>query len=548
MPRMADNSGETVFELRDYLRVLRHRGGLIVVAVLVTVGASVLASALRSPVYQGEARVLLTTDTGATLFNSQTGQPNDPSRHVVTEIEVVRSSAVEDAVIAELGRAPGVSVSGVGQTDMISIRARHTDAESAAAIANAYANAYIEVKRKQTIDSLLAAVTEVQTRIDDLQSEIDDLNAQIDAAPPEQRAAVEAEIARQRDPLYNQRAAFGQTLEELQVRASLDTGGARLVAPAAVPEGPVEPRPVRSAFLALVLGLALGVGMAFLLEYFDDSVRSKEDLERATEPLSVIGMIPSSSSEAPEKITLSEPTSGAAESFRLLRTAIQFMGVEQRVQVVQVTSSMSAEGKSTMVSNLGVAFASSGLRVAVVDFDLRRPVQHDVFGLDNDAGFTSVLLGRSGLRDALQDVSGTPGTLSVLTSGPVPPNPAELLGTSRVAKLIGELREQFDVVLIDTPPVLPVTDSLIVSRSVDAVLLVAAAGATTGRALHRALELLRQIDAPVIGTVLNRARGGGRYGYGYGYGYGYTPYAVKDLDADNGHRSRRRRRSGVAQS
>ena len=544
MPRMADTGEEATFELRDYLRVLRHRAGMIVVAVFVTVAASVVASVLRTPVYQGEARVLLTTDTGATLFNSQTGQPNDPSRHVVTEIEVVRGTAVAARVRKELGQAPDVSVSGVGETDMISIRARHTDAASAAAIANAYANAYIEVKREQVIDSLLAAVTEVQTRIDDLQSEIDAFNAQIDAAPPDQRAAVEAEVARQRDPLYSQQAAFGQTLEELQVRASLDTGGARLAARAAVPDTPVEPRPVRSGILALVLGLALGVGVAFLLEYLDDSMRTKEDLERATEPLPVIGIIPSSSSDAPGKITLREPSSGAAESYRSLRTAVQFMGVEQRVQVIQVTSSISAEGKSTTVSNLGVAFASSGLRVAIVDFDLRRPVQHEVFGFDNATGFTSVLLGRSELASALHGVTGTPGALAVLTSGPVPPNPAELLGTDRVANLIGELRAQFDVVLIDTPPVLPVTDALVVSRSVDALLLVATAGVTTGRQLHRALEILRQIDAPVIGTVLNRAGGTG----GYGYGYGYAPYGAAAGTQENGGRARRRGRAGAKKS
>jgi len=301
---------------------------------------------------------------------------------------------------------------------------------------------------------------------------------------------------------------------------------------------------VRSGILALVLGLVLGVGVAFLLEYLDDSVRSKEDLERATVPLPVIGIIPGTSSDAPATITLREPSSGAAESYRSLRTAVQFMGVEQRVQVIQVTSSIAAEGKSTTVSNLGVAFASSGLRVAIVDFDLRRPVQHEVFGFDNATGFTSVLLGRAELASALHGVTGTPGALAVLTSGPVPPNPAELLGTDRVADLIGELRAQFDVVVIDTPPVLPVTDALVVSRSADALLLVATAGLTTGRQLHRAAEILRQIDAPVIGTVLNRAGVAG----GYGYGYGYARYGAASGTSENGSRARRRGHSGAKKS
>lgn len=547
MPAVVTPVADGSFELRDYLHVLRRRSWVVAAAVAVTVGAALVGSFLREPVYEGEARVLLASEQGETLFDAQTGLPNDPQRHVATEIEVFQSALVRERVRDAIGSAPAVDVSGVKETDVISVSARHADAESAAAIADAYAEAYVAVKREQVLDSLLAAVTEVQSRIDELEREIGRLNEQVDAVPPDQRAEVEAEIAPLRDPLYSQQAAFRQTLEELQVRASLETGGARVVAAAEVPGSPVEPRPIRSGFLALALGLTLGIGVAFLFEYLDDSVRTKEDVERATDRLPVIGIVPLFSSPDPGRVALREPSSGASESFRSLRTAIQFMALEKPLHIVQATSSVAAEGKSTIVSNLGITFASTGIRTIVVDLDLRRPLQHEIFGLDNAVGFTSVLLGRASIDDAVKSLPGMHDMLSVLPSGPVPPNPAELLGIGVVDKLLRTLRDQYDLVLVDTPPLLPVTDALVVSRSVDAVLLLATAGMTSKRHLHRALELARQIEAPVVGTVMNRAGSSETYGYGTGYGYGYAPYPSKERDVNaNGNRTRgRRSRRGI---
>jgi non-specific protein-tyrosine kinase len=183
---------------------------------------------------------------------------------------------------------------------------------------------------------------------------------------------------------------------------------------------------------------------------------------------------------------------------------------------VLVTSPSAAEGKTTTLANLSVALAQAGQRVVVSCCDLRRPRIHDFFGLDNAVGLTSVLLGELPISAALQPVPGVKN-LWVLASGPLPPNPSELLSSSRTAEVMATLHGHADVVLVDSPPVLPVTDAVVLSSRVDAVLLIATVGVTTGKALRRALEMLNQVDAPVIGTVLNGTTGDGSYGYGYQY-------------------------------
>ena len=179
---------------------------------------------------------------------------------------------------------------------------------------------------------------------------------------------------------------------------------------------------------------------------------------------------------------------------------------------MQITSAESAEGKTLTAANLAVAFASADRHVAVVGCDLRRPRLHELFGLPNDVGFTSVVLGDVRAFDALQVVSGHPN-LAVLAAGPLAPNPSELLGSARAQDAISALADTADLVLIDSPPVLPVSDALVISGFVDATILVASAGSSTRRSIRRALELLRQLDAPVVGTVLNNAEPDSRSGY-----------------------------------
>ncbi len=520
-------------ELRDYLQVLRRRKFVIALSVAVVLGAALAVSYLQTSRYAATAKLLLRPRSSQTVFAPGAAQPNvNTERAVQTEIEVIEAEPVRGLVKDRIGDAPSVQVRAVGQTDVVAIRAESTDPRRAAVIANAYADAYIDFRRKQALDELSAASAEVQTRITDIQRQIDELGATTAKLPTcvdarttpdacRDRSAAEATINPRRTTLISQLGLFQQRLDQLQVESALASGGAQLVTPASTPAEPFQPTPVRNAVMGVVLGLLFGVGLAFLVEHLDDSIKGKEDLERAVHGVGVLGLIPLvgdwKERNRGELVSLSDPTSSAAEAYRILRTSIQFMGLDRPVQVIQVTSPSAQEGKTTTLSNLAVAFAASGLRTVAVDCDLRRPRLHEFFGVGNAEGFTSVLLGQVAISKALQPVPGQERLL-VLPAGPLPPNPSELLSSTRTAGLLRSISEQADIVLVDSPPALPVTDALVLSQRMDAVVIVATAGTTTQKAAARAVEMLRQVKAPLVGAVLNGVGEEGRYGsYSYRY-------------------------------
>jgi non-specific protein-tyrosine kinase len=237
----------------------------------------------------------------------------------------------------------------------------------------------------------------------------------------------------------------------------------------------------------------------------------------------------SRSGETKGLVARTRPHSYAAEAYRSLRTSVQFLALDQPVRILQVTSPRTSEGKTTTVANLAVTLAAAGQRVIVADCDLRRPRQHDMFGLSNRVGFTSVLLGESPMSEALQAVPDYPD-LSVLASGERPPNPAELLASPRVKEVFGAMARLADVVLVDTPPVLPVTDAVLVSGRVDATVIVVSAGLTSAKDLSRALEVLGQVDAPVTGAVLNSVAVNAGYRFRYRYSYTSEPQHLRSTE------------------
>jgi capsular exopolysaccharide synthesis family protein len=253
-----------------------------------------------------------------------------------------------------------------------------------------------------------------------------------------------------------------------------------------------------------------------------------------------LGLIPKFEGGS-ELITVAHPTSPAAEAFRSLRTSVKFLGIERQVRVVQVTSPSSGEGKTVVAVNLGVAFAQAGDRVVVVGADLRRPRMEEILDVPMTPGLTAVLIGDVTLPQAIQTVSSVPN-LSVLPSGYPPPNPSELLSGERARRLIDVLGQTYDVVVIDCPPVLPVTDSLVLARMADTALLVTSANKTSKRGLQRAVELLRQVDGPLAGTVLNSLSADAMFaGEPYRYEQVSRPRHGGRDEADNGSRRGRRR-------
>jgi capsular exopolysaccharide synthesis family protein len=536
-------AGARQLELRDYLSVLRRRKVVIVLTAFLVLGAALAYSYAQTPSYEATAEVLVRPRTTERIFTPNANQNSvDSQRAIDTEIKVLQSRTVQDAVRRKLGRIPGVSSSTAGQTDVITVSVRSTKASQAAADANSYATTYLEVRRAQAVGDFLNAGQEVQAKIVDLQH-------QIEALPPSLRTDPNVDAPRQ--ALEQQQAYYRQQLDQLQVAAQIsESGGGQLVSRASTPSSPVEPNTIRNGVLALALGLLLGIGLAFLRDYLDDRIRTKEDLERASSGLQVVGLIPAVSTwknhKAPYLATVSKPTSPAAEAYRTLRTSVQFLGLDRPLHTLVVTSPIKEEGKTTTLANLAIAFAKADQRAILLDCDLRRPRVHEFFGLSNEVGFTSVLLGTDPLAEALQPVDGYP-SLSVLPSGPPPPDPSELLSSQRTREVIEALRSRCDLVLIDSPPVLPVTDPLVLSTFVDATLLVVSADHTTKRALSRAVELLNQIDAPLMGTVLNEV--GPERGYAYGYaGYGNYQRGTPSESEPAANGGRRRRRKAQART
>ncbi|VXB52495.1 polysaccharide biosynthesis tyrosine autokinase [Aeromicrobium sp. 9AM] len=299
---------------------------------------------------------------------------------------------------------------------------------------------------------------------------------------------------------------------------------ATVVDPASEPSAPISPRPKRNLALGLLLGLVLGAGMAVVRDTLDTTVKSMkvlEDLVKAP----ILGAI-AYDADAERSPLINDLGSYAprVEGFRVLRTNLQFIDPDLDRKVFVVTSSLPAEGKTTTATNLALVLAEGGERVALVEADLRRPKISSYLNIESAVGLTTVLVGRVDLDEAMQHTAIHPN-LEILTSGRTPPNPAELLKSHAMTSIIKQLRENYDIVLIDAPPLLPVTDAALLAAQSDGAILVVRHGKTTNDQLRAAGERMRAVGAKPVGVIFNMTptKGPGQYGYGYGYGYGYAP-------------------------
>lgn len=285
---------------------------------------------------------------------------------------------------------------------------------------------------------------------------------------------------------------------------------------------PVEPRPLFNYAIAILLGLLSGIGSAVAKDVLNSSIRSPRDLERAVDG-SVIGVIAFDDTAHDHPLIVEgHAKSVRAESFRQLRTNIEFVHVDAPAKVIVVTSSVAGEGKSSTATNLAVIFAESGKKVLLIEGDLRRPRVAEYLGLEGTVGLSNVLAGQVEIGEVLQPWGR--GGLTVLASGSIPPNPSELLGSRAMAKLLDSMADIFDLILIDTPPLLPVTDGAVMAARADGAILVVRHGVTSRQQVNLAAAALHKVDAILLGSVLNMTPTKGAESYGYGYGYGYTSY------------------------
>src|SRR3984957_8434354 len=339
-----------------------------------------------------------------------------------------------------------------------------------------------------------------------------------------------------------------EKLKEAGVSAGLRSNNFRIVDVARVPMGPIEPNIPRNLSFAFMLGLTSGIGLAFLLEGLDNTVRTTEQAQMIS-GLPPLGMIPlgsrsaregasakrlviATSKEAVELITQVRPQSQMAESYRALRTSLLLSSLGAPPKVIMVTSALPQEGKTTTSINCAVVLAQKGIRVLLIDADLRRPSIHKTLGMGPRSGLSNVLTGSTTLQQAIA-ISTVLPNLHILPAGTPPPNPAELLASTNMKDVLDELRGQYDHIVVDTPPTLSVTDAVVLSPRADAIVLVIRSGQTTKQSLRRARDILTQVNARVSGVLLNAVDlSSPDYYYYYEYKGKYSSY-YRDGDSSS---------------
>lgn len=530
-----DPGGIEARELRDYVAILRRRKMVVAVVILASALAALGSSLLQTPQYRSSADVLIRSSsvTGQVTFATATG--------LSAEVVFATRSEMKAALFDALGIAPDVDVTSNTDLSTLTFTAISDDPDDAALIANTYANLFIQRRSETRLTEYLNSTQAVSERLTTVEADIEELDAtylqNLNALPPGDdvaRQTLEADYSADRSRLEAQRRRFLEVLDELSLSAQfIGLSGTQVISPATPPQSPFEPDIANNILTALVVALALGIGLAFFLDYFDDTIKTREDFDNVVRPLPTLAVIPRlldwQNTGETHVATIEQPRSAAAEAYRSLRTSISFLSIGTPLKILQITSPKERDGKSTTSVNLAVASAIAGQRVLLVDVDLRRPRVHRFFSLPNRFGFDALLLEEASTAEVVRRVPGIPD-LSVITAGPVRSNSTQLLDSGRAAQVLRELADLYDLVIVDCPPVLSVADPVVLSRAVDAVVVVAAAGSTHRSQLGATLSILAGVGAPVIGAVLNSfdARAAGYYGYGagygsgYGYGYGYV--------------------------
>lgn len=396
--------------------------------------------------------------------------------------------------------------------------------------ADLYQGNRLSQDRVRSYSQLLMGQTLAQRTIDklDLDMSAAELSEHVKASSKPDTVLIDVKVldpspVRARDIANALSDEFVVMVRELETPENRHAPDARVVVEqrASLPDHPAVPKKARNIAIGLALGVVLGVGLAVLRDLFDNTVKDQETLGEIT-GTGVVGALPFDK-ERPQHpaISFDKDNSAIAEAFRKARTNLQFLSVDNPPRVIVVTSALPNEGKSTTAINIALALAEAEHNVLLVDGDMRRPSLHKYLGLVGQVGFSTVLSGAASLDEAVQKTHYP--RLSVLAAGATPPNPSELVGSQTAKKLIEEMRERFDYVIIDSSPQLAVTDAAILATSSDGVLVVARFGKTRRDQLAHAVDSLKDVGAPILGAMFNMIPAGRRSPYSYHY-YNYQGY------------------------
>ncbi|WP_166980707.1 polysaccharide biosynthesis tyrosine autokinase [Paramicrobacterium fandaimingii] len=476
-------------ELRDYIRILHKNWMLIIACVLVGVAVAATYSLMTAPKYQTSTQLYVSVQGGDTAGSAvDLVQGTSFARQAVTSyVDVVDTAIVLDRVIEELGMdtttsqlANKISAESPQNTVLINVTVTDTDAGQAAEIANKVGEVFSDV-----------VVNQLEKPEGDAPSLV--------------------------------------RIETVQ--------------PAVAPTDPVSPNVKLNIVLGLLLGLAVGIGVAVLRFVLDTRIHSQHDIEQVTDSTLLGGIALDPDAKKRPLVVHADPRSPRAESFRSLRTNLQFVNVQGGPRSYVITSSIPGEGKSTTAANLAISLAETGAKVALVDGDLRLPKLAEYMGIEGSVGLTDVLIGRADLVDVLQKWGR--GQLFVLPSGQLPPNPSEMLGSEAMERTLKTMTDAFDYVLIDAPPLLLVTDAAVVSKLTGGAIMIAASGRTKRQELANAVRTLEGIGSKLVGVIVTMLPTKGPDSYAYGqYSYGGVSDTERLLDEDERSSSRRRRVKG----
>jgi capsular exopolysaccharide synthesis family protein len=499
-------------ELGRYIRLLLRWFWLIPLIALIAGAAAYVVNLRAIPIYESSTTLLINqTSSDSTTIDFNSLRTSEGLAR--TYVTLLYKRPILEQVIANLKLdidpkrlEQKVSVSTVRDTQLIVLTVEDPNPQLAAKIANEIVHVFGQYMRDLQASRYATTQENLQQELLKDQADIDNTQAKIDVINPSGGAELIGTRNQLRVLLDQQRASYAMLLknyEQVRVSAARTIDNLSVVEPAEPEMVPVRPKRLLNAFLAVLVGAMAGFGMVFLLGYLDSSVKSSADVENLIGAVTLASIARVRGPTGLGLVTIKDARSAIAETYRMLRVNIDFSAIDRPIQTLVVTSSVSAEGKSTTSANLAVILARSGRRVILVDADLRKPTLHTFFDQTNERGLTMALIPEAGALSNTYLVDTGIENLLLMPSGPLPPNPAELLSSQRMTKLLEDLKGQADIVLIDSPPVLAVVDPMLVARMCDAVLLVALAGSTRSDQLKRTAEQIMQSGTKFLGVVLN---------------------------------------------
>ena len=507
--RSIRSSPEPSPDLQEALAVVWHRKWQILAIALLTLGVALFLSSRQTPVYESQVRLLVTPVEGVAADSPSFSTPN-----LATESELVSSVAVAQIVATNLN-IPGpprdllgdLSVDNPENTEILEISYSDSIPRQAQRISMGFAEAYLQFREETANKAILESAEAIQSEIAILTQQLQTMERQLQgmSATDPNRSSLEAQASLVRSNILDRQLTQAGLPREVTV--------GRIIEPADQPSSPASPNHVVNGAFGLVAGLAIGIGLAFLRDRLSERLRSPEGIEAYLEA-PVLGAIPRVPAWRRRKeaflVSAVQWRSPAAEAYRILRTNVLSAASAVNVKSIVVTSAYSGEGKSATAANLGVVLARAGKKVTLVSADLRRPRLHEFFNREEHVGLIDLLAGRTTLRQALQEVSvpthgfdNSMASLRFLSSGNVADDPGELLSSTTMAGVLAELERLSDIVLIDVPPVLPITDALVVAEVTKHVLLVISPEASTRPAITSARQQLDRVGARILGGVLN---------------------------------------------